>query len=187
LNILKLLKKTGALLEGHFILSSGLHSGKYVQCASVLKHPKHARNLCKQLAAKFKGKKIDAVIAPAIGGILVSYELARALGTRSIFAERKKSKMQLGRNFEIKKGEKVLVAEDVITTGGSTGEVIDLAKGLGGEVVAVACIIDRSGKKNLFGNIRLNSLCKMGIKTYPAKRCPLCKMRIPIDKPGSRL
>ncbi|UCH11916.1 MAG: orotate phosphoribosyltransferase [Candidatus Omnitrophota bacterium] len=187
MNILKLLKKTGALLEGHFILSSGLHSGKYVQCASVLKYPKHAQSLCRQLAAKFKGKKIDAVIAPAIGGILVSYELARALGTRSIFAERKNGQMRLRRNFEIKKSEKVLVAEDVITTGGSTGEVIDLVKGLGGEVVAAACIIDRSGEKNLFGSIRLNSLCKMRIKTYPAEKCPLCKKNIPVDKPGSRL
>ncbi len=184
--MLKLLKKTGALLEGHFVLSSGLHSQKYIQCASVLKHPNHAEKLCRQLAQRFKGQKVDVVIAPAIGGILVSYELARALGARSVFTERKDAKMRLRRNFKIKNGEKVLVAEDVITTGGSTKEVIDVVKSSGGDVIGVACLINRSDKEGLFGNLKLQSLLKIKIETYPADACPLCKKKIPIDKPGSK-
>lgn len=184
--MLKLLKETGALLEGHFVLSSGLHSQKYIQCASVLKYPEHAEKLCKHLAEKFKGEKIDVVAAPAIGGIVVSYELARALGARSIFTERKDGQMQLRRNFNIKKGEKVLVAEDVITTGGSTKEVIDAVKSSGGDVIGIACLIDRSDKEDLFGSLPLQPLLKMKIETYPAEKCPLCKKKVPIDKPGSR-
>ena len=184
--MLKLLKETGALLEGHFVLSSGLHSEKYIQCASVLKYPEHAEKLCKHLAEKFKGEKIDVVAAPAIGGIVVSYELARALGARSIFTERKDGQMQLRRNFNIKKGEKVLVAEDVITTGGSTKEVIDAVKSNGADVIGIACLIDRSDKENLFGSLPLQSLLKMKIETYPAEKCPLCEKKVPIDKPGSR-
>jgi orotate phosphoribosyltransferase len=186
MNILKLFKKTNALLEGHFVLSSGLHSEKYLQCALVLQYPKYAQALCKELAQKFKHKKIDVVIAPALGGVLVSYELARALGVRSIFAERKDGKMQLRRNFKIKKGENVLVCEDVITTGGSTKELIDIVESLGAKVTGIASIIDRTGGKDLFGKTKLTSLKKMNIKTYPPNNCPLCKRHIPINKPGSR-
>lgn len=184
-DMLKLLKKTNALLGGHFILSSGLHTGKYLQCAAILKYPKYAEKVCRALAEKFKGKRIDVVIAPAIGGILVSYELARVLGVRSIFTERKDGQMCLRRNFKIKKGEKVLIAEDVVTTGGSTKGVLDVVRSLGGKVIGIACLIDRSDENNLFGNIKLSSLYKMEIQTYSANECPLCKKNIPIDKPGS--
>ncbi|MFH0732813.1 MAG: orotate phosphoribosyltransferase [Candidatus Omnitrophota bacterium] len=186
MNVLNLLKETNALLQGHFVLSSGLHSAKYIQCASVLKYPKYAEKLCKELAKKFKGVKVDAVIAPAIGGILVSYELARALGVPSLFTERKDGQMLLRRNFKIAKGERLLVVEDVITTGGSTKEVIDVVNSCGGEVVGVGCIIDRCGKKNIFGKIPLKSLQKITVVTYPPDKCPLCKQGIPVDKPGSK-
>lgn len=186
MKILKIFKQTNALQEGHFVLSSGLHSEKYIQCASVLKYPEHAQPLCKELAGKFTGEKIDVVVAPALGGILVGYELARAVGTRSLFTERKNGQMYLRRNFEIKKGERVLVSEDVITTGGSTKEVIDVVKSYGGSIVGVACLVDRSGKDNIFGKIPLKSLYKIKVETYPENKCPLCKKNIPITKPGSR-
>ena len=186
MKILNIFKKTNALLEGHFVLSSGLHSEKYLQCALVLQYPEYAQALCKALAKKYQGKKIDVVIAPALGGILVSYELAKALGVRSIFTERKEGKQQLRRNFKIKKGENVLVCEDVITTGGSTKKVIDIVKTFGGKLTGIACIIDRSGKNNLFGKTKLTALKKMNIKTYSPENCPLCRKKIPLDKPGSR-
>ncbi|MBN1405823.1 MAG: orotate phosphoribosyltransferase [Candidatus Omnitrophica bacterium] len=186
MDVLKLFKETGALLEGHFVLSSGLHSGEYLQCALLLQHPEHAERLCRELAKKFLNKKIDIVIAPALGGVLVSYELARALGVRSLFTERKDGKMQLRRNFKIEKGANVLVCEDVVTTGSSTREVIDIVKANGANVAGVACIIDRSGKENLFKDIMLYSLAKADIKTYTDKQCPLCKSGLSITKPGSK-
>src|SRR3989338_3383514 len=188
MDIMKLLKETNALLEGHFVLSSGLHSEKYLQCALILQYPDYAETLCKELAKKIKKKykNIDLVISPALGGVIVGYELARALGVRSIFTERKEGQMQLRRNFKIKKGEKVIVCEDIITTGGSTKEVIDIVKSSGAEIVAIASIVDRSGKEDIFGKIPSFSLYKINIQTYQPDICPLCKQNIPIDKPGSR-
>lgn len=185
-DIIKMLDKTGALLEGHFILSSGLHSEKYLQCAALLSYPDYAERLAKSLASKFKGKRIDVVIGPAYGGILIAYELARALGTRAFFTERKDGVMQLRRNFSIKAGEKVLIAEDVITTGKSVNETIGAIKPYNPSIIGIAALVDRSGKKQPFGKIRLESLAKIDIKTYEPKDCPLCKQNIPLVKPGSR-
>ena len=178
--------KTGAILTGHFLLSSGLHSGGYLQCALLLSYPKYAAVLCKKLAQKFKKNKIEIVIGPAYGGIIVAYELARALNTQAIFAERKDGIMQLRRGFLIKKGQRVLIAEDVITTGKSVKEVIKTIRPYKPEILGIAALIDRSGKQNIFGKIRLTSAKKIHIKTYTPEKCPLCKAGIPIIKPGSR-
>lgn len=184
--ILQIFEETGALLSGHFILSSGLHSKQYFQCAKVLQHPNLAEKLCTQLAEYFNQEKIDAIIAPAIGGIIVAHETARALHARAIFAERQGGEMILRRNFEIKPGERILVVEDVITTGGSVQEVIDLVKKLGGERIGVGCIVDRSGGKVDFA-VKLNSLIRLNIQTYEPDDPVIRKLTIPAIKPGSRL
>ena len=149
--ILNLFEKTNALLKGHFKLSSGLHSERYLQCALVLQYPKYAKYLCCELAKKFKKEKPSAVIAPAIGGVLVSYEIAKAFGCRSLFTEREDGLMTLRRGFDIRESERVLIVEDVITTGGSTKEVIEVVKQRGGKVIGVGAIIDRSGDMIDFG------------------------------------
>lgn len=183
--VLTVFKKTGAFLEGHFKLSSGLHSGRYLQCAKVLQYPTYAEKLCTALAEKFTGGEIDTVIAPALGGILVSYEVARALNAKSVFTERVEGKMALRRGFTLKKNEKVLVVEDIVTTGLSTRGVIDTVKSFGASLVGVGCIIDRSKGKAVFG-ARFESLSKIDIPTYESRNCPLCKDRIPVTNPGSR-
>lgn len=187
IDIIKLLDKAGAYLKGHFILSSGLHSDRYLQCAILLSYPGYAEKLCKALAAKFKRKRIDIVVGPAHGGILVAYELARALSARAFFTERKQGLMQLRRNFFIKKREKVLIAEDVITTGKSVNEVIEAIRQYQPEIIGIACLVDRSGKDKPFGKLRLWSLAKIDIKTYQPRDCPLCRRNIPLVKPGSRV
>lgn len=184
-DVLDIFHKNNALLKGHFKLSSGLHSENYLQCALVLQYPEMAEKLAKELAEKFAGKKIDTVIGPALGGITIAYEVARALGIRGIFAERQDGDMVIRRGFSVSQGENVLVVEDVITTGGSTREVIDAVKKSGGKVVGVGCIIDRSDTKIDFG-AELKSLARLKIKTYGQNECPLCKSNIPITKPGSR-
>ena len=183
--ILTIFKETGAILQGHFKLSSGLHSSQYLQCARVLQHPKHAEKLCKALADKFKNDKPDAVIAPALGGIIVSCEVARALGVKSLFTERKDGKMVLRRGFELTPKNKVLVVEDVITTGLSTKEVIEVVKSFDSNVVGVGSLIDRSKGDIDFGT-RFESLLKLDVPTFKIDTCPLCKDKIPITKPGSR-
>lgn len=180
--VLKIFKEKGALLEGHFKLSSGLHSAKYLQCALVLQHPHIAEKLGRELASKFKTKKIDAVVSPAIGGLIIGQEVTRALNARAIFCEREEGVMKLRRGFQIKKDERFLVIEDVITTGGTTKEVIELVKRSGGKIAGVGAIIDRS----LGGNIRKKALLKLDIRTYPEKTCPLCKKSISLEKPGSK-
>jgi orotate phosphoribosyltransferase len=182
-----MLLKTGALLKGHFMLSSGLHSGQYLQCAMLLSKPEYAAKLSKTLAKQFRKDKIDIVIGPAYGGIILAYELARALGAEAIFAERKDSIMQLRRGFTIRQGQRVLVAEDVITTGKSVKEVIKAVKPYKPRIIGVASLIDRSGKKNIFGKLRHKSVQKICIKTYNPKACPLCKEAVPLVKPGSRI
>lgn len=184
-DILELFKKTDALLSGHFRLSSGLHSGNYFQCALVLQHPEHAEKLCGQLAAYFKGDKPTVVVAPALGGVIVSHETAKALGVKALFTERAEGKMTLRRGFDIKKDDRVLVVEDVITTGLSTGEVLDVVKSKGARIIGVGCIVDRSGKDIDFG-VKLKSLVKLNFPTYQEKDCPLCQKGISITKPGSR-
>lgn len=182
--VLELFKKNNALLSGHFKLSSGLHSENYLQCALVLQYPDIAAKMSKALAAKFKAKP-DLVVGPALGGVTLAYEVARALGVRGLFTERQEGKMTLRRGFSIDPGEKVLVCEDVVTTGGSTKEVIDVVKELGGVVVGVGSIIDRSDAPVDFG-VPFHSLAKIDVKTFKEGACPLCKNCIPITKPGSR-
>jgi len=180
-----LFEELNALLKGHFKLSSGLHSEKYLQCAIVLQHPAIAEKLARALSAKFEGDKIDVVVGPALGGVTLAYEVARALGVRGIFTEREEGKMTLRRGFSIKEGDKVLVVEDVVTTGGSTKEVIDVVMGFGGVVAGVGSIIDRSDKPVDFG-VKFKSLAKVKVQTFKADECPLCKSGMPVTKPGSR-
>jgi len=184
--VLSLFEKYGALLTGHFELSSGLHSKKYLQCALILQHPDIAEKLSKDLAGKFSKNKIDVVIGPALGGVTLAYEVARAIGARGLFAERgADGAMALRRGFSVSKGEKALVVEDVVTTGGSTKEVIELIKSLGADVIGVGSIMDRSSKEIDFG-VPFESLAKVSVDTFEEKDCPLCKKQMPITKPGSR-
>ena len=184
-DILEIFKKTGALLEGHFLLTSGRHSNMYFQCAKVLQYPEYTEQVCKIIVDYFKDYKIDTVISPAMGGIIVGQEVARQLNKRSIFAEREDKKLTLRRGFTIEPGEKILVCEDVVTTGGSVFEVIDIVKGWGGEVVGVGYIVDRSNGKVDFGYPQKSTL-KMAVVSYLPGECPLCKQNIPVVKPGSR-
>jgi len=183
--ILGLFTEHNALLTGHFRLSSGLHSEKYLQCALVLQYPDAAAKLSRALAKKFSDNKVDVVIGPALGGVTLAYEVARALGVRGLFTERQEGKMTLRRGFSIAKDEKVLVVEDVITTGGSTKEVIEVVQALGGEVVGVGSIIDRSSAPVDFG-VPFKPLAKVKVDTFDEKNCALCKKNIPVTKPGSR-
>lgn len=183
--ILDIFKKTGALLEGHFVLTSGLHSRFYFQCAKVFQYPWHGEVLCKDIADHFKEEKIDVVVSPAIGGIVVGQEIARLLKVRAIFAERLENKMTLRRGFEISPGERVLVAEDVTTTGGSVKEVMGIVKEKRGEIVAVTAVVDRSGGKIDFG-VPYFSLFQMEIENFSPDECPMCKAGSVAIKPGSR-
>ncbi|HSD64537.1 MAG TPA: orotate phosphoribosyltransferase [Ignavibacteriaceae bacterium] len=184
-SILEIFKKTGALLEGHFLLTSGRHSNIYFQCAKVLQYPDYTEEVCKIIADYFRDYEIDTVISPAMGGIIVGQEVARQLNKRSIFAEREDKKLVLRRGFTIKPGEKVLVCEDVVTTGGSVFEVIDIVKDNGGLVVGVGYIVDRSNGKVDFGYPQKSTI-KMEVISYLPEECPLCKQNIPVVKPGSR-
>lgn len=183
--IAEIFRQTGAFLEGHFILSSGLHSPNYMQCAKVLQHPEHGDRFAKVLATKLESLKPTVVLAPALGGILVGYELARALKTRSIFAERVDGKMSLRRGQELSKGDRVVLCEDVVTTGKSIKEVEALCLEVGAEVVAMAAIVDRSGGKWALSK-PLTSLLSMELVTHDPANCPLCKSGSPAVKPGSR-
>ncbi len=183
--VLDIYRKTGALLTGHFLLSSGLHSEQYLQSALVLQQPDIASKLCAALAEPFKNSNIQVVIAPALGGVFVSHETARALGVRALFAERVNGELTLRRGFTIKSGERVLVVEDVITTGKSTRETIDVVKKLGGDVSAAASLIDRSGGKAELG-VPYTSLVTLAVPTYAPEACPLCKAGSAPIKPGSR-
>ncbi|MCK4462897.1 MAG: orotate phosphoribosyltransferase [Candidatus Omnitrophica bacterium] len=182
---LEIFKETGAMLEGHFLLSSGLHSPQYLQCALVLQQPRIAERLCSELASKFRNKKPTVVIAPAMGGIIVSYEVARALGAKSLFAERVNGKMSLRRGFTLNKTDKVLVCEDVITTGLSTKEVVDVVNAHGVNLVGVGCLVYRAKDKIDFG-VETKSIVSIDIPAYEPEECPLCKKGLPLVKPGSR-
>ncbi|HKP85877.1 MAG TPA: orotate phosphoribosyltransferase [Blastocatellia bacterium] len=184
-HLLSILQETGALLEGHFQLTSGLHSPRYLQCALVLQHPQHAEWVGRQLAAHFAGHQISAVIAPAIGGIVVAHETARAAGCRALFTEREAGAMTLRRGFRIPPGERVLVVEDVVTTGGSTRETIEAVTKAGGEVVGAGSIVDRSGGAVDVGVPRV-ALITLDVPTYDPADCPLCREGSVAVKPGSR-
>jgi orotate phosphoribosyltransferase len=183
--VLDIYKKTGALLTGHFLLSSGLHSEQYLQSALVLQQPDIATRLCAALAEPFKSSNIQVVIAPALGGVFVSHETARALGVRALFAERVNGELTLRRGFTIRPGERVLVVEDVITTGKSTKETVEVVKQAGGDVIAAASLIDRSGGKAELG-VPYHSLVTLAVPTYSPETCPLCKAGSTPVKPGSR-
>lgn len=183
--VLDIYRTTGALLSGHFLLSSGLHSDRYLQSALVLQQPDIATRLCAALAVSFKDERIEAVIAPALGGVFVSHETARALGVRALFAERVNGELTLRRGFTIKQGERVLVVEDVITTGKSTRETIEVVRKAGGTVIAAASLVDRSGGKAELG-VPYRSLVTLDVPAYNAENCPLCKAGSAPVKPGSR-
>ena len=185
---LDILRKTNALLEGHFVLSSGLHSSKYIQCARLLSHPSKAAKICKSFAQKIKKeyKKIDLILAPAMGGIVIGYEIGRLLKKETIFCERVKGKFTLRRGFEIKKGSKVLIIEDVITTGKSSLECVKLIKNSKATLVGFASIIDRSSKKTLRIKQKIVSHLKIDVPTYKKNQIPINLKIIPITKPGSR-
>ena len=182
---LQLFRETEALLEGHFQLTSGLHSPQYFQCAKVLQYPQHAEKLCRLAQQNFSSQRIDAVIAPVVGGIIVAHEVGRLLKTRVLFAERQANKMSLRRGFNLGAGERVLVCEDVVTTGGSVQEVIDVVREAGGEVIGVFCIVDRSNGKANFGAPLLSTL-QLAPETYSPENCPLCAAGSAAEKPGSR-
>jgi len=184
--VIEILEKTNALKKGHFLLTSDRHSDQYMQCAQVLKHPQYTGEICKGLSEEFKDDKIDIVVGPATGGIIMAYEIARQLETPTMFTERENGKMVLRRGFVIPKGARVLVAEDVITTGGSVEEVIELVKEAKGELVGVAVLVDRSNGKIDFGTKLISGLT-LEVLSYKTEECPICREgSIPLVKPGSR-
>jgi orotate phosphoribosyltransferase len=182
---LEIFRQTGALLEGHFRLTSGLHSPQYFQCAKVLQYPRHAEQFAREIAQHFASQKIDVVISPAIGGIVIGQEVARILGCRAIFAERENTMMTLRRGFEIGPGERAIAVEDVVTTGGSIHEVISLVKEAGGMVFGAGFVVDRIAGKVAF-DVAKFSVLQMEVITYQPDDCPLCKEGLPVVKPGSR-
>jgi len=183
---LELYEKTGALMRGHFRLTSGLHSDIYLQSALVLQYPEHAARLGEALAAPYTDARAQTVLAPAIGGILVAHEVARALGVRALFTEREDGAMRLRRGFTLTPGERCVVVEDVITTGGSTREVVECVRASGGSVIGVGSLIDRSGGTAAF-DVRRASLATVSASTWPPEACPLCKSGGHAIKPGSRV
>ena len=183
--IVKILKESGALLTGHFQLRSGLHSDHFFQAALLLQYPDKAEVVCRHLAGKFAKVEIETVISPAVGGLIVGQEVARALGCRAIFADKEDGQLVLKRGFRIRKGEKVLVAEDVVTKGGRVQQTIDLVRSFGGDVVGVAVIVDRSGGDAKF-DVPFYSALKLDLPTFDPAACPLCAKKLPIDRPGSK-
>ena len=181
----ELLKESDAFLKGHFLLSSGKHSDGYVQCAKLLMYPEKAERVCQAIKKEIGENIPDLVVGPAMGGIIVSYELGRSLGVPAIFTERVDNVMTLRRGFEIKSGQRVIVVEDVVTTGKSSLETIKVLKEHGAEVIGIACIVDRRAKDLDLG-YPVFAACKLNIKTYDKDNCPLCKKNIPAIKPESR-
>jgi len=184
-SLLDTFKSTGALLDGHFRLTSGRHSNTYFQCAKVLQHPEHLGAVCSKIAAHFSDKGVETVISPAIGGIVVGTEAGRQLGVKTIFAERKDGVMTIRRGFTLEPNERVLVIEDVITTGGSVAEVITLVREAGATLVGVGSVVDRSNGRVKLADDQF-SVLSMEVISYAPEECPLCRENVPIDAPGSR-
>ena len=184
--VLEIFKQAGVLLEGHFLLTSGRHSNKYLQCAKIFRHTKYSEELCAALADHFRDDGVDVVIGPAMGAVQMAYEVSRSLECENFFAEREDGKMALRRGFEVQPGQKVLLVEDVITTGGSVREVMDLVYAAGGVVVGVGSIVDRTGGKINFG-VPFRPVISLDVESWEAADCPLCKTGAPApSKPGSR-
>ena len=183
--VLDIFRKSNALLEGHFRLTSGRHSDRYMQCAQVLQYPNYTAQLCGDIVEVFRDKQVDVVIGPAMGGIIVAFEVGRQLGVRTIFTERENGAMSLRRNFSIAPGEKVLVVEDVVTTGGSVQEVIKVVMEKGGQLVGVGVLVDRSNGQVDFG-IPVKAVLQMEVVSWEPENCPLCQQGVPVVKPGSR-
>ena len=179
-----LLVQTGAIMDGHFLLTSGLHSPHYVEKFNVLQHPEYTAQLCAAMAEKFKAANIETVVGPVTGGILLAHETGKSLGTRAIFTERVDGKMTFRRGFSLREGERVLIVEDIVTTGGSIKEVIDVVKAAGAVPVAVSMLVDRSGGKANFGDVPSTALLTMEVETYTPESCPLCAKGIPMTKRG---
>ena len=183
--VLEIFRETKALLDGHFQLTSGLHSPQYFQCARVLQYPKYLHLFAGEIAKHFEYSEVEVVISPALGGIVVGTEVGRMLGTRTIFAERKNQAMEIRRGFELRTGERVLVVEDVVTTGGSVFEVVDLVKKAGAVLAGVGYIVDRSNGKLKFES-KQYSVLQLDVVAYKPEECPLCKQGSIVVKPGSR-
>jgi orotate phosphoribosyltransferase len=183
--LLDLYRRSGALLEGHFRLTSGLHSPGYLQCALVLQHPQHAEMLGRAIADRTRDLRATVVLSPALGGVIIGHEVGRALGVRAIFAERQDGALTLRRGFMISENDRVLVVEDVLTTGGSTRETMQVARAAGGQVVGAASIVDR-GTRPVDLGVPYASLLAIDLSTYEPDRCPLCAQGLPVIKPGSR-
>ncbi len=181
--VLDRLRRAGALLEGHFRLSSGLHSDRYLQCALLLQYPAEAAALGQALARRVAGLAPVTVVSPALGGVILGHEVARALGVRAIFAERHDGALALRRGFTLAAGERVLVVEDVVTTGGSTRETMALVRAAGSEVVGVAALVDRGAAQF---DVPFHALLRLALPQYAPDRCPLCAQGVPLVKPGSR-
>lgn len=183
----QLLEETKAILKGHFLLTSGLHSPLYVEKFNVLQHPQYTEMLCRELAERFRGEQVQTVMGPMTGGILLAHEVGKALGTRAIFTERENGVMTLRRGFRIAPGERVLIVEDIVTTGGSVQEVVKVVEQAGGVIVGVGLLTDRSGGKADFGVPRdkVQALLHLTVPTYTADNCPLCKEGIPMTERGS--
>jgi len=184
--LLDLFRRSGALLEGHFRLTSGLHSSGYLQCALVLQHPAHAEALGRAIADRTQRLRPTAVLSPALGGVVIGHEVGRALGVRALFAERQDGELTLRRGFVIAENDRVVVVEDVLTTGGSTRETMQVARASGGQVVGAASIVNRSGGRVEF-DVPFASLLDIDLPTYEPDKCPLCAQGLPVVKPGSRI
>lgn len=183
--LLDLFRKSGALLEGHFRLSSGLHSTGYLQCALVLQHPESAERLGRALADSVRQYRPTVVLSPALGGVVIGHEVGRALGVRALFAERQDGTLMLRRGFALEASDRVLIVEDVCTTGGSTRETMQVATAAGGHVIGAAAIVDRSGGRAAF-DVPFHALLAVDLPTYQPDACPLCAEGLPVVKPGSR-
>jgi orotate phosphoribosyltransferase len=181
----EIFKRTGVMQEGHFKFTSGRHSNRYVQCARLFEHPSDSVLICTDVAETFRDKNIDLVVGPALGGIIMAYEISKILGVRNIFAERENGLMTLRRNFEVSSGSRAIVVEDVVTTGNSVREVVDLQRRSGLDVAGVACVVDRSNGKVEF-DLPFHAVATMNIESWEPENCHLCKQGLPLTQPGSR-